>query len=340
MRSSKRMRYKKLQNVAGSPSFRMPCGEQRAALGVDALRQKKMTPAKTLSEKILSRAERRLGFDQAPGARNQAPGADRRARCLILAMRTFGLFILSACAVAQTFEVASVKPNANNDPRTLVQFFPGGGLRTSGATVKGLISLAYDVHQFRIMGGPGWMETARFDIDAKPEGAAIPADVPDDPRLMTLEQRRSMQELARPRVRALLEERFQLKIHREARESPVYALVIAKSGSKLQADGNATAHREFGLRVGRGELTGTVASLEMLTTALSNQLGRPVVDRTGLSGTFDYRLTWTPDSAAAADSDGPSLFTAIQEQLGLRLEAQKAAVEMIIVDRVERPSGN
>lgn len=247
-----------------------------------------------------------------------------------------------------TFEVASIRPSANYDGRIFIQIEPGGGLRTTGANLRYLLSLAYDVYAFRVSGGPGWIDSDRFDILAKPERVAASYNTTEDSRNMTDSQRKTAQEQVRLRLQALLADRFQLVIHRETKEGAVYALVVGKNGAKLQqADGKEEGRR--GLRPERGQMTGNVASLEMLVTALSNQLGRPVLDRTGLKGNFDFKLEWTPDAAQAApgadapplpDPSGPSLFTAIQEQLGLRLESQKGPVEMIVIDRVARPSEN
>jgi len=162
----------------------------------------------------------------------------------------------------------------------------------------------------------------------------------------------------------LLADRFQLTLHRETKEQSVYALLVAKNGPKLQEsqtkDGQAkegTGPRGPMMRMGRGELSGQGVALDMLTRTLSSQLGRTVIDRTGLKGNFDFKLTWTPDPGQSAgppgggpppgadappppDPNGPSIFTALQEQLGLRLESQKGPVEMLVIDRVEKPSEN
>jgi bla regulator protein blaR1 len=153
----------------------------------------------------------------------------------------------------------------------------------------------------------------------------------------------------------LFADRFQLIVHRETKEQQVYALVVGKSGSKIQPT-QGTGERQGMMRMGRGQVDGQGISLDNLVHALSNQLGRPVVNRTGLNGNFDIKLQWTPDPGQStspfggqpppgvepppSDPNGPSLFTAIQEQLGLRLESQKGPVEMIVIDRVERPTEN
>jgi uncharacterized protein (TIGR03435 family) len=205
--------------------------------------------------------------------------------------------------------------------------------------LKLLMTVAYDVRDFQIVGGPGWLATDRFDIVAKAEG------VPDQ---LTPEQ-------FRPMLVALIEDRFQLKIHRETKEMPVYALVVAKNGTKLKANAGEPGPR---LRMGRGQLNGTKVPLKMLVQQLAQQLGRPVVDKTGLTGDYDFTLTWTPqpgeggamfagpggpggpEGPPPSDPDGPSIFAAIQEQLGLKLESDKGPVEILVLDQVEKPTEN
>jgi bla regulator protein blaR1 len=276
--------------------------------------------------------------------------------CLAL-LTCFGLFGQSSTPPL-TFEVASVKPSGTNDRRIMIQIQPGGSFRTSGSTLKMLVTFAYDVREFQVSGGPGWINTDRFDIVAKAERSSAAETLPDDPRKMTEEQRKTVGDQMRERLQALLTDRFQLTLHRETKEQSVYALVIAKSGSKLQASQAKEADGPRGrMMMNRGELSGEGVPLEMLTRTLSSQLGRTVIDRTGLKGNFDFKLTWTPDPGQSAappsggppsgadappppDPNGPSVFTALQEQLGLRLESQKGPVEMLVIDRVEKPSEN
>ena len=275
--------------------------------------------------------------------------------CLAL-LSAIGLFGQSSTS-SLTFEVASIKPSGTDDRRTMMQIQPGGALRMTGTTLKMLLAFAYDVREFQIFGGPGWISTDRYDIMAKTGDAPV-SDTPDDLRKMTDEQRRTVGEQMRERLRALLAERFRLTIHRENKEQSVYALVVAKNGSKLQVSQMKVGDEGRGrMRMGRGQLSGQGVPLDMLTGTLSNQLGRPVIDRTGLKGNFDFKLEWTPDPGQSAgppgdgprpgadappppDPNGPSVFTALQEQLGLRLESQKGPVEMLVIDRVEKPSEN
>jgi uncharacterized protein (TIGR03435 family) len=235
------------------------------------------------------------------------------------------------------FDVATVKPNSTDDHRIMMRF--GGRTSATGVNLKLLMTVAYDVRDFQIVGGPGWLATDRFDIVAKAEG------VPDQ---LTPEQ-------FRPMLVALIEDRFQLKIHRETKEMPVYALVVAKNGTKLKANAGEPGPR---LRMGRGQLNGTKVPLKMLVQQLAQQLGRPVVDKTGLTGDYDFTLTWTPqpgeggamfagpggpggpEGPPPSDPDGPSIFAAIQEQLGLKLESDKGPVEILVLDQVEKPTEN
>ena len=154
-----------------------------------------------------------------------------------------------------------------------------------------------------------------------------------------------MQNEMRPRLIGLLAERFGLRVHRETREQPIYELVVSKSGPKIDAvTGNFR-----GLHIERNQFVGEGATIDMLSTALTNQVGRPVVDRTGLVGSFNFKLNWTPsdtitpnggDSVSTLDQAGPSIFTAIREQLGLDLKATKGAAEVLVIDHVDHPSAN
>jgi bla regulator protein blaR1 len=256
--------------------------------------------------------------------------------CAILAASALQHGYGQSEAVPTKFEVASIKRNAGNDKRRMFQVQPGGRLNATGFTVKMLIAQAYNVQEFQISGGPGWIASDPFDIVAKAEDGG-----PD---------RLSMEQL-RPMLQALLEERFQLKIRREAKEMPVYSLVVGKNGPKLEA---STSERGPMVRMGRGQLIGTKAPMSQLAGTLSRMVGRPIIDKTGLKGEYDFKLEWTPEPGQGdapfemkpkealppVDSNGPSLFTAIQEQLGLRLESQKAPGEVIVIDRVEKPSEN
>lgn len=250
------------------------------------------------------------------------------------------------------FDVASVKP-ANPESRGVsIQITPGGGLNISNAPLREIIALAYDVRNFQISGGPSWIGSERFSINAKMEGAEPPPDF----RRMPDGQRVQMEEQMRQRLRSLLAERFQLAVRQETKEMAAYALTVAKGGPKLKtAEGAEDGPR--GMRMQRGQLSAQSAAVEMLARVLSNELRRPVVDQTELKGNYDFELKWVPEMGAgggpfgdpvgppepppaAADTSGPSIFTAVQEQLGLKLESRKVPVVTIVIDRVEKPSAN
>lgn len=266
-----------------------------------------------------------------------------------------GLAFGQSAPAPLTFEVASVKPSGETD-RRMIRFMPGGGLRVTGMVLKNLIAFAYDVRDFQIAGGPGWINSAPFDIEAKSDRNSSENTTPDELRNMTDAQMKNAAEQMRSKLQALLADRFQLTLHHETKEEPVYALVIGKNGSKLQESQMKAGERKRMMRMGRSELNAEGAAIDMLTNTLSNVLGRPVIDRTGLKGNYDFKLQWTPDPSQAGgfggppppgvdappppDPNGPSIFTAVQEQLGLRLESQKGPVDLIVIDRVEKLSEN
>lgn len=273
--------------------------------------------------------------------------------------------MLAVSLAAQTpaaFEVVSIKPNTSGSPIRSMGPQPGGfgGLNVSA---RELVAYAYGIAQSasatQIIGGPSWFDRERFDVDARLSVRLPPTQYG-------------------PLVRTMLEERFRLTAHRDTRDLPVYALVAARSdrsaGPSLHANpvdcaARAAAARAAGgppplaspaavppdrpvcaLRVRPGQLRGAAVSLPLLATYLGSFAGRTVVDRTGIPGTFDVDLDWTPDppsptepprpDARPADPNGPSLFSALQEQLGLRLQADVAPLEVIVIDRVERPEAN
>ncbi len=243
------------------------------------------------------------------------------------------------------FEAASVKPSAGTGSGVGIHPLPGGRLNVENAPLRVLISVAYDVRTFQITGGLAWIYSAPFDIAAKGDDRA------------TFPQELLM-------LQALLENRFKLEVHRETRQAPVCELTIAKSGLKLVPSREGacvvvepnsapppphpgatppTYCGNFGLERGRIDAFG--ARMQPLSNALATVLDRTVIDKTGLTGMFDIHLAFIPDLATAADpatsSDlGPSVFTALQEQLGLKLESAKGPVSMLVIDRVEKPSAN
>lgn len=246
------------------------------------------------------------------------------------------------------FDVISLKDNKESN-RTGVQFTPDG-MRGTAVTVQFLLYEGLGgINQSQVIGEPSWSTTDGFDIQAK----VAPADVPTLAK-MTFEQRRTM-------FQQILTDRFKMAVHHETRELPIYVLTVAKSGSKLKPsapdDPAATTPRRRGMMGRPGGITATDMQLSMLIPMLARQLGRPIIDKTGLTGNYDYTLDYTNDrgtlpppagGAPAAppsappppEQSGPDIFTAMQEQLGLKLESSKGPVDVIIIDHIERPSEN
>jgi uncharacterized protein (TIGR03435 family) len=249
------------------------------------------------------------------------------------------------------FEVASIKPNSPGGVSTGdFRFLPGGRFTAEKAVLRFLIQNAYGLKPFQISGGPDWINSQGYDIQAKASGNPTPAQM-----------QRMMQ--------TLLEDRFKLKTHREVKELPVYALTVARSGLKLPEpkDGSCATSDPDGppappapgqtspcgramvtiSRMAGARIQGGKISMAELTRILSNMLGRTVIDKTGFMGVFDVHLEFALDDAIAGlphptgppgETSIPSVFVALQEQLGLKLESTKGPVEVLIIDHVERPT--
>jgi uncharacterized protein (TIGR03435 family) len=223
----------------------------------------------------------------------------------------------------QRFEVASIRPSqAAPGAGTSVNLFEGGRIRILNEPIKLLVRQAFRVQDSQIVGGPAWLDTDRYDIEAK---TGSPEKVSPD-QIGALMQN-------------LLAERFGLTFHRETREMPILALVAAKGGPKLKpkADGEASG---MNTRGGRQEahLVATATSMELLAGYVGNRLNRIVVDKTGLIDSYDFTLDWS--SEEASDSRLPALITALREQLGLSLESQKSPEPVLVIDRLSHPSEN
>jgi uncharacterized protein (TIGR03435 family) len=235
------------------------------------------------------------------------------------------------------FEVATVKPSNPDEKRYGINVRPGGAFSTVGTTLRDLITFAYGVHRQQIIGAPGWVESDKFDISAKPDIEGIPND----------RQIRSM-------MQKLLAERFKLTFHHDKRELTVYAFSVASGGAKLtktQVTGVSLpglGFRGLGSMIARNATIGDMANLLQ-----SMVLDRPVVDQTGLTDRYDITLNWAPDETQfrvrgdqpplppPADADTrPDLFKAVQEQLGLKLESTKTQTDVLVFDRVEKPEAN
>ncbi|MGA8593909.1 MAG: M56 and DUF3738 domain-containing protein [Bryobacteraceae bacterium] len=253
-----------------------------------------------------------------------------------------------------TFDVASIKPSDSSNPFMSIRDTPGGRYTANGISVKLLIQNAYNVHDFQISGGPNWINSAKYDIVAKADETSD-----ENAAKLTEDQRDAFRERQRLRLQSLLEERFQLKFHSSTKELPIYALVVAKDGPKIQEAKDGPDKNKGSMMMRPGQLTARGLSMFYLAANLSNQVGRVVLDKTGLSGLYDFTLQWTPDRSQMGsfgggpgpgqegsrmppppDPDGPSIFTALQEQLGLKLEPQEGPVEIFVIDHVEKPSEN
>jgi uncharacterized protein (TIGR03435 family) len=214
------------------------------------------------------------------------------------------------------FEVASVKPSAPGSRGPTIYNPTRERFVIDSITTKALIAYAFDVREFQVSGGPNWVGSVEYNIVAKPQGEA------SNERILAM-------------TRSLLAERFNLTLHHESRGMPVLALVVAKGGPNLQPS-VGTGGPE--IRGGRGRLVARKVTMGMLAAQLAGRvLDRAVLDRTGIAGEFDVNLEWAPNESPDL---GPSIFTALQEQLGLKLESQKGVVEVLVVDHVERPSAN
>ncbi len=253
-----------------------------------------------------------------------------------------GLFLASAQSQsaggkALSFEVASIKPNRSGARNSGFKRFIGGQLDATNITLKMLIAFAYDTPEDRILQGPAWIESERYDVLAKPDQAT---DQPAD---------RSMS-ATKLRTQTLLADRFKLTLHKETRQLPIFRLLVDKGGPKhLLPPKGATPD----LFTNGRHVTCQAASMAFFAkNFLAGQVGGPVFDETGIEGKFDFSMNWSPadiqpgkpidagDERSAPDPMAPSIFTALREQLGLRLEAGKGPVEVLVIGHAEKPSEN
>jgi uncharacterized protein (TIGR03435 family) len=254
-----------------------------------------------------------------------------------------------AAAKLPAFEVASIKPDKSGTPMIMFRLTPDG-LNVANTPLKMLIQQAYGVEENQVIGFPNGLNSERYDIEAK-------VDSSDVAKLHDLDPHQRMRML-----QPVLTERFQLKVHRETRDLPVYELVVGKGGPKFhEAKPGDTypngikgpdGHSGPGLVwIQDGQLTCQAVGTVELTRILSQRLGHNVLDKTELTGKYDFTMQWPREEGPgsmldggeggnAAESSGPSIFTVIQEQLGLKLESHKAPVEVLVIDHVEAPSAN
>jgi uncharacterized protein (TIGR03435 family) len=267
--------------------------------------------------------------------------------------------VSSAQSQKPVFEVSTVKPSAVLGP---INSSPGRFI-AAGSSLKGLVTYAYRMKDYQVLGGPSWMSTDRWEIQATvPDGVVVPRPT----NMEELEKALRTPDAIALMLQSLLEERFKLKMHLETKDLPIYELTVAKGGPKLTlADdqrpivfGTAPALPErlpnglpvltrggYSIRGGPSRLfQGRAIAIWQLINVLYVDLDRPVVDKTNLKGLYDVKFEWAPQNLQAAPETAPAgaslLTTAIQEQLGLKLESTKGPVEVIVVDSAQKPSGN
>lgn len=280
------------------------------------------------------------------------------AACAVFAPTAFvpGLFLSAQTPPSAAFEVASVKPNKGGDGRIMLGMQPGGRFNATNVPVRMLLRQAFNIQEFQIVGGPDWLGSDRFDVVAKaPDGAEFTAD--------------SM----RPMLRSLLVERFKLAFHNESRDMPVYFLMRARPDGKLGAGLMPAAidcaavmrgrrgggpplappqpgqKMECGFMMGPGRMNVGGMPMSNLAQALSPLVGRIVLDKTELTGNYDFELNYSPEGLGSGappilnggpipiDPNMPTIFTALQEQLGLKLDSQRGPVDVVVIDRLEQP---
>jgi uncharacterized protein (TIGR03435 family) len=279
---------------------------------------------------------------------------------MLRSLAVAGFLLIACCAFAQPaashpeFEVASIKLNKSAAAFAMARPSAGGRFTLTNIPLQFAITMAYRVKDFQLSGAPVWLTSERYDIEAKAEG-------------------NPSRDAMLPMLQTLLEDRLQLKFHHETKELPVYALVVAKAGKLHVAEGECGPGPDKpppppepgklpaapcgGSFIFPGRLSGQKVAISQLIDSLSRLTSRVILDKTNLTGKYDINLDYTPEQGQfqappgggsppgmpplpPIDPNGPSLFTALQEQLGLKLESQKGRVEIMIIDHVERPSEN
>jgi uncharacterized protein (TIGR03435 family) len=227
---------------------------------------------------------------------------------------------------APRFDVVAIRENTSPTPPAGMSL-RDGSLVVNNLLLKSLITSAYGVREVLIFGLPVWAETARYDIHARITDT--------DPKLlegMSRDQRRAL-------MAGMLEDRFRLKVHAVTKNLPVYDLTVAPGGPKFSPSLHPGVDPHLDIR--RTEYSSTNGSILGLSYFLEEIVDRTVIDKTGLNGAYDLHLQWSPDAPGASDSGTfPSIFTAVQEHLGLKLQPNKGPVKTLVVDRIERPSEN
>jgi uncharacterized protein (TIGR03435 family) len=240
------------------------------------------------------------------------------------------------------FDVATIKPHI---PRTDRQFatFNNGVLSGTNVSLRQLLAAVYRVEEFQILGGPAWVADDGWDFQAKTLN-----DTSENDQALPEQERLALNARLGKRTENLLADRFKLVFHKETRQDTIYELHLEKGGHKLEPATEGVTGRINRRNGPRGSITATALPLTSIVLAISRAIGRPVIDKTGLAGRFNFKLDWVAQigepgfvaNPGAPEPVGPSIFTAVKEQLGLRLEATKGPMEVMVVEKVERPSEN
>lgn len=278
---------------------------------------------------------------------------------VLFATQSFGENQQSSTSGGPEYAVASIRPSKFEGSSVIKWDFTPDGLSAKNVTLEMLIQMAYGVEDYQVSGTSKLLHSQTYDVQAK-----VDDSIADKLRRLTYRER-SIKE--QPLLQRLLVARFNLALHRETKELPVYALIISRRGPKIEnakpgdtypngvKDIYGSGHENI-MRMGRGMIIGQAVPIASFARVLTSRVHRPVVDRTGLKGDYDIKLQWTPaemqysspsdadeggsNASSPAYQSGPSIFTAIQEQLGLKLDSQRAPVEILVIDHVERPSEN
>jgi len=253
--------------------------------------------------------------------------------CLLAAFYAIASAEPQAKSPTRAFETASIKLNNSEDMASTAQQSPGGLYKGTNVSLKFLVQQAFKLQSFEIVGGPSWQDSFHYDVLAKAEAGTNP----NSDQIMEM-------------LQTLLVDRFKLQFHREPREATVLVLVAGKNPKLTPA---ADPNGFPGGRTFRGTMAVTGYSMDRLARTLSNSLGRIVLNKTGIEGLFDINLQWTLEAPAsnqvnppanqvvtANAPSGPTIFTALQEQLGLRLESEKGMAQFFFIDRAEKPNEN
>ena len=237
------------------------------------------------------------------------------------------------------WDVAVVKLHPPDDPNMRWQM-TADSVILENLALEQMICSAWDLKPYQLSGLSGWMKSTSFDLNAKVSGEDVAAY-----KKLSVAQRRQM-------LQKLLIERFQLKVHPETKTLPVYNLVVDKSGSKLKIStaieapsdeerkANPDKYKKGYMMMGPGTYEGTGVPVRSLASQLGNAIGKPVRDETGLTGLYDITLHYRPEETASDNTDTPSVFSAVQEQLGLKLVPDKGPVETLVVDAAQKPGEN